>query len=356
MKRSIIVVAISCAALLVAFLMMKSQGEGVTPLMRAAKSGNADEIRRQINAGAEVDKQSRYGWTALMFATWQGHEDIVKALLEVGADPNIASGTVPSAFETVGGHPSSSALQEAIRNRHFGIAKTLISARAKIDAGAAALAGQSGDVQFLNYLQSQGAEWNLSSGNAFHATPLCAAASSGKLAAVRWLVEHGADPNVVAAGQTALKEAAYNDEPEIVDYLLEHGANPNLVYGSTEEAALFTAVTKHTDDRAYPANLSIIQMLLQHEADQNHRAFDGQHTALDFINIQKSNTLKYLTEASTEESKARIRASITHMDAVINMLHNNQGEQGGADQPATAPELKSEGKDKPNPESEVRPQ
>ena len=31
-------------------------------------------------------------------------------------------------------------------------------------------------------------------------------------------------------------------------------------------------------------------------------------------------------------------------------------EQGGADQPATAPELKSEGKDKPQPESKVRPQ
>ncbi len=32
-----------------------------------------------------------------------------------------------------------------------------------------------------------------------------------------------------------------------------------------------------------------------------------------------------------------------------------QSEQGGADQPATAPQLKSEGKEKPKPESEVRP-
>ncbi|MEM9480507.1 MAG: hypothetical protein AAGA58_12710 [Verrucomicrobiota bacterium] len=35
---------------------------------------------------------------------------------------------------------------------------------------------------------------------------------------------------------------------------------------------------------------------------------------------------------------------------------NNQAEQGGADQPATAPESKSEGKEKPKPESEVRSQ
>ena len=32
-----------------------------------------------------------------------------------------------------------------------------------------------------------------------------------------------------------------------------------------------------------------------------------------------------------------------------------RGEQGGADQPTTAPELKSEGKDKPQPESKVAP-
>jgi hypothetical protein len=35
--------------------------------------------------------------------------------------------------------------------------------------------------------------------------------------------------------------------------------------------------------------------------------------------------------------------------------NNTNAEKGGADQPATAPELKSEGKDKPQPESKVRP-
>jgi ankyrin repeat protein len=265
-----------------------------------------------------------------MFAAWQGHEDAVAVLLEAGADPNIKSGTVPSAFETVGGHPPSSALHEAIRDEHFIIAKALISAGADIDAGAVALAGRSGDVQFLAYLKDRGAEWNVSSGNAFYATPLCAAASSGSLAAVSWLIKNGADPNVVAARQTALKEAVESDEMQIVGFLLDHGANPNLIYGSTEESALFTAVTKHPDDRAYPANLSIIRMLLQHGADQTHRAFDGQHTALDFIKIQKVNTAKYLEKATTEEAKSRIRASLAHMDAVIDLLQNKRGEPDGS--------------------------
>ncbi|MES2983543.1 MAG: hypothetical protein V4727_14615 [Verrucomicrobiota bacterium] len=38
-----------------------------------------------------------------------------------------------------------------------------------------------------------------------------------------------------------------------------------------------------------------------------------------------------------------------------NPNRKNQSEQGGADQPTTAPELKSEGKDKPQPESKVAP-
>ena len=38
------------------------------------------------------------------------------------------------------------------------------------------------------------------------------------------------------------------------------------------------------------------------------------------------------------------------------IVRKKQAEQDGADQPATAPESKSEGKAKPKPESEVRPQ
>ena len=300
---------------------------GRTALMYAASGPYHHTVRALLEAGANPNLADKVeNWTALMFAAWQGHEDAVAALLEAGADPNIASGTVPSGFATVGGHPPSSALQEAIRNEHFKIAKLLISAGAKIDAGAAALAGRSGDLELLDYLKDQGADWNEPSGNAFYATPLCAAASSGNWAAGRWLVEHGADPNVVAVGQTALKEAVYNDEAEIVDYLLGHGANPNLVYGSSEEAALFTAVTKSTDDRSYSANLSIIRMLLLHGADQGHRRLNEEHTALDFILIQKANTTKYLEKATTDESKSRIRAWLAHQNAVIDLLQKHQAQ------------------------------
>jgi hypothetical protein len=50
---------------------------------------------------------------------------------------------------------------------------------------------------------------------------------------------------------------------------------------------------------------------------------------------------------------------VTEMKLILNqfdLTETNKGEQGGADQPATAPESKSEGDEKPKPESERRPQ
>ena len=94
-----------------------------------------------IKEGAEVDAESRYKWTALMFACWKGHEEVAVALLEAGADPNHRSTRVESHFETVGGHPPSSPLREAMRKKHFGIVRALIDAGARFDGGSAALAG-----------------------------------------------------------------------------------------------------------------------------------------------------------------------------------------------------------------------
>jgi len=290
--------------------------------MLAARSGNTSEVKRLVSSGAELDEQSRYGWTALMFAAWKGHTRSVRILLEAGADPNVVSDSVPSRFETVAGHPPTSALQEAVRNGRLTIAKILIEGGATIDPGSVALAGRTGGVEFMSYLVQEGADLNTSSRNAFHATPLCTAAASGHLKTVQWLIENGADPNQVAASQTALKEAVDNDEQNIVRYLLENGANPNIVYGRYEKTALITAVTKHTGGRNYAGNLSIIELLLKHGADTRHKAFGGSRTALEFSENYRAGTLGYLDEATSEETKEIYQASLSHQDAVTALLKN----------------------------------
>ena len=155
----------------------------MTPLMRVAKAGNNAGVQQELAGGAKVNELSRYDWTALMFAAREGHLEVVTTLLKANADPNVESIPVPSAaFATRGGYFETSALQEAIRGDHYSVAKSLISAGAKIDSTTAALAGGRGNISFLQYLDSQGANWNEPSGNALYASPLCAAASAGKLA------------------------------------------------------------------------------------------------------------------------------------------------------------------------------
>ncbi|GAA5496378.1 hypothetical protein Rhal01_02561 [Rubritalea halochordaticola] len=297
-----------------------SCGEGVTPLMKAAKEGSTAQIDTLLQEKAAVDEQSKYGWTALMFACWQGHDDAVETLLEAGADPNISSSTVPSSFETVAGHPPSTALQEAIRNKHTGIAKTLIKAGAKLDPASVARAGGLGDLDFLRYLKSQGADFNTPSENAFAASALCAAASAGHSSAVRWLLANGASPNLVAASSTALIEAIRSDQPAIVRLLIQHGADVNLAPGHMGESPLYIAATKYTHERNYENNLSIIRELLRSGADPQQKKGYSQETPLETLAIQKANTEKGLQEADNETYRSRLQQSLEHQNTIIRLL------------------------------------
>ena len=60
----------------------------VTPMMLAACSGADREVRQFLEAGADANTKSKYGWTALMFAASKGNREVVEILLDAGADPH----------------------------------------------------------------------------------------------------------------------------------------------------------------------------------------------------------------------------------------------------------------------------
>ena len=63
-------------------------GNGNTPLMYAAENGNKDIVKLLIDKGANVNKQDKNGKTPLMYAVVKGNKDIVKLLIENGAIVN----------------------------------------------------------------------------------------------------------------------------------------------------------------------------------------------------------------------------------------------------------------------------
>ena len=65
---------------------------GLTPLLFAARQGNAASVEALLKAGADVNEVSGGDHTSpLLMAAINGHFDIARALLEKGADPKLAS-------------------------------------------------------------------------------------------------------------------------------------------------------------------------------------------------------------------------------------------------------------------------
>ena len=74
----------------------KQPGMNWTPLFRASLLGLTDVVRMLVKGGGEVTPLSTVGWTPLHYAATWAHNETVEALLELGADPLVAT--------THGGH------------------------------------------------------------------------------------------------------------------------------------------------------------------------------------------------------------------------------------------------------------
>ena len=123
------------------------------------------------------------------------------------------------------------------------ILNLLPSARARRQTHFARAAAQ-GDVRSMRLLQMAGAQVN-SQGSC--CTPLFLAAGEGRLDAVRYLLDQGADVNARdERGRSALTEAAFNGNASVIKELILRGAHLNAL--SDEGTALDIAInTKHPE-------------------------------------------------------------------------------------------------------------
>lgn len=94
-------------------------------LWEAARAGDVARVTRALERGADVNAKARYGVTALTFAASQGRADVVKLLLDKGADPN--------AQDTF---YNSRAMEMALSNGHTATAILLLERGSKGGSGA----------------------------------------------------------------------------------------------------------------------------------------------------------------------------------------------------------------------------
>jgi ankyrin repeat protein len=91
---------------------------GETMVMFASRNGNPDVIRLLVEAGANVNaREPLRGTTALMWAVEQRHPEAVAALLKAGADPAARSGGAGLPRNYVAPRVNTRAVEEAQRRR-----------------------------------------------------------------------------------------------------------------------------------------------------------------------------------------------------------------------------------------------
>ena len=248
-------------------------GGGLTPLTYAAREGCFDCARLLVEAGADVNQVTNYGWTPLLTATQNRHYKLAAYLLDHGADPNRANkgGWTPLYLAT--DNRNIEAGDYPVRKPdldHLDYIKLLLDKGAKVNAricgaestakeckgdttetrtnftmqwlyedGATAFlrAAQSGDVALMKLLLARGADPKIAT--AHNDTALAVAAGIGwvegitfewspeeSLEAAKICLDLGIDPNVVDdQGRTALHGAAHKGRTEVIQLLVDRGAN-----------------------------------------------------------------------------------------------------------------------------------
>jgi ankyrin repeat protein len=220
------------------------------PLMYAAREGSVDAARALCDAGAELNAADPDGSTSLLLAITNGHFDTAALLLERGADVNTAdsTGTAPlyaavdmNTLGEIFGRPGRASHDKL---NALDLMKALLEHGADPNAGLKSVT--------LQRAHTPG-EPTLGAG----ATPLARAAHTGDVAAIEILLAHGASVNQpLKNGTTPLMFAAglgrgvsafakdYGTEADLIaaaKVLLDHGADINAVSAAGQTAMHFAA-------------------------------------------------------------------------------------------------------------------
>jgi len=218
-----------------------SGGGGLTPLVFAAREGDLESAKLLIEAGAQINQVTEYGWTPLLTAVNNRNYQLAKYLLEKGADPNIANkgGWTP--------------LYLATDNRN-------------IEGGDYPVPKPDLDhLEIIKALLEKGADPNKKvKDNTLTRT----------IFTMQWFFEDGATPFI---------RAAQSSDTALMKLLLKYKADPQAVTTLGDNALTVSGgigwVEGVTYERSHKENFEAMKMLLDLGLDPNHGNNEGR-TAL----------------------------------------------------------------------------
>ncbi|KAK6332628.1 hypothetical protein TWF730_004288 [Orbilia blumenaviensis] len=226
-----------------------------TALHLATARGNEEMVRILLNRGADIDTEDKYNRTALQVAIGNETNNMVEILLNEGADVNAQNKN------------HGNALQAAAFKGNKELVELLLNKGANVNAqggeygNALQAAAFRGNKKTVELLLNKGANVNAQGGE--YGNALQAAAFKGNKETIELLLNKGADINAQGGYYGNALQAAANcsENEEVVELLLNKGANINAqggYYGNALQAAASCS-----------ENEEIIEFLLNKGADIN---------------------------------------------------------------------------------------
>ncbi|MCL7030983.1 hypothetical protein MKW94_016701, partial [Papaver nudicaule] len=173
---------------------------GKTPLLNAIRGGHLDTVRYLLEKGANVDASDDLDFTPLQCAATMGDAKIIALLLSKGVHVNVAT--------RIG-----TALQIAAYSDRRDVVKMLLDHGANVSWVILVVLNS---CLSPNVVACQGM-----------LRPLISAIFGKSWDCVELLLQAGADPNAVSCGNTPLVIAAKDEHADVITRLLEAGADPN---------------------------------------------------------------------------------------------------------------------------------
>jgi len=261
-----------------------SGGGGLTPLVFAAREGDLASAKALVDAGADVNQTTEYGWTPLLTATNNRHYKLAGYLIERGANPNIANkgGWTPLYLATDnrniegGDYPVPKPDMDHLefitfllehgadphaRAKDNTLTRTIFTMQWFYEAGATPFirAAQSSDTALMRLLLHYGADPFASTDNGDTALTACGGigwvegvtyerSPKENLEAMRMLLDLGLDPNAAnREGRTPLMGAALKGRTDVVQLLVDRGARLDTRDGGSRDTDTnVSAISGHT--------------------------------------------------------------------------------------------------------------
>ncbi|KAE8737648.1 hypothetical protein FOCC_FOCC016885 [Frankliniella occidentalis] len=195
--------------------------QAVEPAVRGGDEDILSAVLDEWPRGASMDMDGGDGAKVLHLAASLGRPQVVRCLLQRGADPQHRDGNKNSALYVAAGfghHEVVAALLERIPSGHS------LRTGASEALPPLCCAAKGGHLAVVELLVREGADVNVSDASDSDKTPLYYAALKGHASLAAWLLEHGASCYSAAMKHTPLHAAAMNGNLAVVKVLVPNNA------------------------------------------------------------------------------------------------------------------------------------